>query len=272
MASLDSSEFRDHNMPLAKSRHTATTHAERQKHKQRLRAVDHDINNQWTIAENSVTVNCRGYVTIVLLTSGILVVSGLAIGFFVGESISGVDPFGITTFCWILAGFVTLVMKSIKVENWPWKDFMYSQVVRRGVNELAANTKFSPQEIITFLLHSEQSHVLYAAGPYNVLFSRQSQNRFAIDVKIDLDTIMRSGFVVVKVSSDTGGALICVDVRRNVDLKILQHCTWQEKEAKLMCIEVPSEYNELDKYNVGWSKTGWNRVVGIYSTLKMKFH
>ncbi|KAH8744234.1 hypothetical protein BGZ57DRAFT_919355 [Hyaloscypha finlandica] len=249
-----------------------TEFAEQKQIKQRLRALDHEINKKWTIAENSVAVDCKAYVAAILLVSGLLVGGGLAIGLSLGTRIHGVDPFNVTVFCWVVAGVVVLVMKSIKVENWPWKDFMYGRVVCRGVRELAANSNISQQDIIAFLLHNETFHVLHAKGPYNALFTRKSNDGFAIDVKIQLDTLLRSGFVVVKVTSYTGSVLVCLDIRRNVLAQVLQHRHWKVNDPRLICFEVPSEYNELEECNLEWSEVGWQRVVGVYNTMGMRFH
>jgi hypothetical protein len=239
---------------------------------QKLRDLDHQMNSRWTVDEHSVTVNCKSYVAGVLLVSGLLISGGLATGFTLGNRLKGVDPFGIASFCWVLAGFFVLVMKSIKVENWPWKDFLYGRVVCRGVRELSANTGISPQDIITYLLHNEWSTVLYAKGPYNAPFTRQANDGFAIDEKIDLSTLLRSGFVPVKVDSDIGPALVCVDVRRNVRMKPVRHFeSSQERDLRLMCLEVPSEDNQVKDCNLIRIGLGWNRVIGVYNRSGTKF-
>lgn len=64
-------------------------------------------------------VQCRLYVSAVVALSASLVIGGISIGITVGDRIPGVDPFNITTYCWVLAAFVLLVFKSIRVRDWP---------------------------------------------------------------------------------------------------------------------------------------------------------
>jgi hypothetical protein len=65
----------------------------------------------WVIDENSVTVQCRLYVWSVVALAMLFAGGRLAIGFSVGQRIKGVDPSNLSTYLWVLAGFIVLVCK-----------------------------------------------------------------------------------------------------------------------------------------------------------------
>lgn len=95
--------------------------------------------NTWIIDEKSITVPHRLYCWTVLAGCA-LVLGGLAIGLTVHTRIQGVDPSNITMFCWAVAGFVTVLAKSIRVVNWPWSDFLRGQVVCRSIKYVQYET------------------------------------------------------------------------------------------------------------------------------------
>lgn len=77
---------------------------------------------------------------------------GGSIGVAVGERITGVDPFNITTYCWVLATFMLLVAKSVRVRDWPWNDSLYGRVLRKSVSELSSVTRVDERLILAKLL------------------------------------------------------------------------------------------------------------------------
>ena len=101
----------------------------------------------------------HGYVITVLLLCSILAIGGILAGLLVGERITGVDPFGILTFTWLLAGFVILVAKSIRVtcNAWPWRDFLSGEGPFLSVSELHSVTGTKEQDILGYLLSRESS-------------------------------------------------------------------------------------------------------------------
>jgi hypothetical protein len=96
--------------------------------------------HEWDIEENSVRVKYAQYVYTVLTVCGILVAGGLTAGFTVGQRLRGVDPLGIATFSWIFAGFIILIAKSIRMNGWPWRDFLLGRVTCRSLSELRVVT------------------------------------------------------------------------------------------------------------------------------------
>lgn len=99
-------------------------------------------------------LQCRLYVSAVMALCCVLVTGGIGLGVTVGDRITGVNPFNITTYCWILAAFVALVAKSVRVRvrEWPWNDFLHGQVRCASVSELSSVTRIREQMIIAYLL------------------------------------------------------------------------------------------------------------------------
>jgi hypothetical protein len=126
----------------------------------------------WVFEETAIRVKCKAYVLTILLVCSILVIRGILAGLLVGERIAGVDPFGISTFIWVVAGFVILVAKSIRVNDWLWRDFMFGEVPCRSVSELHSVTGMKEQEILGYLLSRESLNILITQGPFNQAFVR----------------------------------------------------------------------------------------------------
>ncbi|KAG5743950.1 hypothetical protein H9Q70_013342 [Fusarium xylarioides] len=74
-----------------------------------------DSASTWAIEEHAISVSCLPYTLSIMSGCAILVLGGLMAGFFVGSRIEGVEPFNLTIFAWIIAGFIILVSKSIRV-------------------------------------------------------------------------------------------------------------------------------------------------------------
>jgi hypothetical protein len=171
----------------------------------------------WVISEDSIMVRCRRYVVTVICIAVLIVCGGMAVPFIVGDQIRGVDPFQITTFSWIIAGFVVVFAKSRYVSEWPWHHFIRGEVVCRGVKDINDVTGIDPQTVIMNLLHEEQNSILITRGPYNGIFGRKTTetgNGFSIDFPVQLSTMLASGFIVLKVVNELGEHLICEDVRK----------------------------------------------------------
>ncbi|KAK0707385.1 hypothetical protein B0H67DRAFT_452392, partial [Lasiosphaeris hirsuta] len=135
----------------------------------------------WDIEETTVGVNCVRYVYTVLALAGLLVAGGLTAAFTIGDRLEGVDPFGIATFSWVLAAFMILIAKSVRVTEWPWRSFLQGRVTCRSLSELRAVTGANEQDLILYLLTNEQENVLVTRGPYNRLFTRKGDAGFSID-------------------------------------------------------------------------------------------
>ncbi|CAK7210115.1 hypothetical protein SCUCBS95973_000682 [Sporothrix curviconia] len=176
--------------------------------------------SEWVVEERTVRVRCTTYVYSVLAICSLLVVGGLMIGVFLGTAERGsialqnVDPFGITTYAWVVAGFIMLVAKSVRVNEWPWRDFLLQRVTCHSLSELQAVTGIDAQALLVHLLATESENVLVAAGPYNKVFARRGGEGFKVDIKPEIRTLLAAGLVFVKVSTHhQGTALVCLDLR-----------------------------------------------------------
>ncbi|KDN65668.1 putative conserved hypothetical protein [Colletotrichum sublineola] len=180
--------------------------------------------DDWVVDETCVTVPCPGYVWSVISIAVLFAAGGLGIGFSVGQRINGVDPSNLATYLWVVAAFIVLVGKSMKVKEWTWNDFLRRRVRCCSVSELQSITRIDAQLIIAKLLHDERrGSVLNIRGPYNSAFLRRSTEGFAIDEPISSSTLLLSGLTMLKVVTAKGHALVCPDFRRDTDLRVISH-------------------------------------------------
>ena len=172
--------------------------------------------DQWVICEDSVIIQVRFYVRAIITIGLMTVCGGMAIPFLVGQRIAGVDPFQLTTFAWVVAGFIVVFAKSRYVAQWPWHDFLHGRVVCRSVGDVCDVTGISPQTVLMYLLVEEQTTPLRTKGPYNGMFSRKTEDSsgFSIDEAAHISTVLASGFIVLKVLDEAGEHLTCLDVRK----------------------------------------------------------
>lgn len=243
--------------------------------RQNLLSLDAEINRGWVIDDDSITIRCEAYVLTVLALCFILVSGGFAVGLTVGERIRGVDPFGITTFCWTLAALVLLVSKSVYVENWPWRDFLLRRCVCRSVSELASITGIEAQNVIIYLLHNEDDHILSVRGPYNKAFAAPETWGFSIDVKPTLRTLQRSGIIMIMVATDNGPALVGLNARKKKWLVEIDHYHRDhDDDTTLACIDGP-QTNQANTSTAGLKlqRLGmtWHRAYGVYDSARSEF-
>ncbi|KAK1691448.1 hypothetical protein BDP55DRAFT_541964 [Colletotrichum godetiae] len=238
--------------------------------------------DEWVVDETCVTVSCPGYVWGVIFTAVLFAAGGLGVGFSVGQRINGVDPSNLATYLWVVAAFIVLVGKSMKVKEWTWNDFLRGRVRCCSVSELQSVTRIDGQLIIAKLLHDERrGSVLEIRGPYNSAFLRRSPDGFSIDKPISSSTLLISGLTMLKVVTAKGHALVCLDFRRGTDLRVIGHIPDPEKEH-LIC-------EQIDRLQPGVGATAdgaqhqtkhafsrskdlkWKRVQGIYEKMDAKF-
>ncbi|KAI1637585.1 hypothetical protein F4809DRAFT_661083 [Biscogniauxia mediterranea] len=212
----------------------------------------------WVVDESSVTVTNRSYVASVMLFAAILGGSGLAMGFTVGERITGVDPFNLATYAWVLAAFVILICKSVRVEHWTWSDFLRWRVRCRSVSELASATRVHEQLVMAKLLHDDcgGGSILNTRGPYNSVFRKQTGdvgNGFSIDRPVSAATLMLSGLALLKVAAARGNAIVCLDYRRGTFLTVVEHQGKQDK-SQLIC----DDLSRLSTEHSSHARSGWH--------------
>ncbi|KAL0929324.1 uncharacterized protein CTRU02_215730 [Colletotrichum truncatum] len=217
----------------------------------------------------------RVFVVKTMMLCGVLVVGGILAGTLLGERLEGVDPFNITMFAWVLAGFIILLAKSLYVGEWPWRDFLRGRVPCRSVSELQMVTGVDAQDIMEYLLAKESYTILDTKGPFNRLFSRRYDDGFSIDVKMELRTLVASGIIVIKVATNMGPGLVCLDVRRGAyGRSVIQHYDSPEKDEHVLgCFEFPEAFEdneEIPLQTLSESMT-WTWILGVYHRPYKKF-
>ncbi|GAW16578.1 hypothetical protein ANO14919_060100 [Xylariales sp. No.14919] len=237
------------------------------------------IMEKWVFEEKGVMVQCRKYVLTWMSICFLLVGGGLAVGASLGQRISGVDPFNITTYSWVLAAFFLLVAKSIRVENWSWNDFLHGRVLCKSVSELSSVTGIDEQFIFVKLLQDERESFLETRGPYNVVFRRKSQDGFSIDRPLNIWAMLLSGLIVVETESVRGRSLVYLDLRPGTKfhtIKRLGDSKSIQDEKYIHSSRVLDDENQ--NHDVGATrirltkgKIEWLRTVGLYANQEAKF-
>ncbi|KAH8665631.1 hypothetical protein BGZ61DRAFT_593014 [Ilyonectria robusta] len=167
---------------------------------------------RWVMDERSIVITSLWYSWIVLAAVGVLLCGGVAM-IAVEDRISGVDPSNLTVLVWTAAGFLVVYFKSMRVENWPWRDFLRGRVVCRSVSEVQAVTKIDPQVLLAILMRFESRVLLGKCGPFRGIFDRKVEDGFAIDVPPTTMTAAAGGCIFVRVLSVLGPALSCLEAR-----------------------------------------------------------
>ena len=250
--------------------------------------------SEWVVEESTVRVRCTTYVYSVMAICGLLVVGGLMIGVFLGTAeqhsiaLQNVDPFGITTYAWVVAGFIMLVAKSIRVTEWPWRDFLLQRVTCHSLSELQAVTGIDAQALLVHLLATESENVLVAAGPYNKVFTRRGAagDGFKVDIKPEIRTLLAAGLVFVKVSTHhQGTALVCLDLRSGGGgnsgsvtsfgsiggagagdgRTAIRHAD-MSRENDIMCRYLPRSGDRVQDLEISQRQmfVRWRKVLGVY--------
>lgn len=226
---------------------------------------------EWIFEENGVRVRCDWYVGAVSAAATMLVLGGMAAGITIGERLPGVDPFNITTFSWVLAAFIILIAKSVRVASWPWWDFLHRQVLCRSVSELSAVTGIEDQLILARLLQEESGTPLQTRGPYNTVFSSKTSggDGFSIDQPLNIRTMLLSGLIMIQVQAIYHGKfLVCLDLRRGTELDVVlqtRELVVEEEDCIVSdrLIDEPSK-GTMHRIILRKENASWSRAVGVY--------
>ncbi|KAF4945604.1 hypothetical protein FGADI_11785 [Fusarium gaditjirri] len=232
----------------------------------------------WIIEEKGIMVRCRLYVSGLMLLCTVLVAGGVSIGVVVGERITGVDPFNITTYCWVLAAFILLVAKSVRVQDWPWNDFLHGRVLCKSVSELSSVTGVNEQLILAKILQDESISILQTRGPYNTVFNRKSEDGFSIDRPLSIWTMLLSGLIMIEVESTRGRSLVCLDLRRGTKYEMIDNmCIYEPQgEEFIHCSRLPNEkdgeaHGDPNRIRLRKGNLVWLRARGLYGNKDAEF-
>ncbi|KAK1240237.1 hypothetical protein MKX08_007679 [Trichoderma sp. CBMAI-0020] len=233
----------------------------------------------WVYEEKGVMVQCKMYVFTIMAFCVLLVFGGIAFGASVGERISGVDPFNVTTYCWALAAFILLVAKSVRVHSWSWNDFLHGRVLCKSVSELSSVTGIDDQTILVKLLQDEFVSFLETRGPYNAVFRRRSQDEgFSIDRPLTMWTMLFSGLIMIEVEVARGRGLVCLDLRRGTLIDTIKRLGERIDEesvyihsSQLLHEEGQRSGRDKNTIRLKQGKTFWMQAVGFYNNKDAKF-
>ncbi|CAG9981745.1 unnamed protein product [Clonostachys byssicola] len=269
----------DPNQSKAASSDDRTTRGQVERHQLELDKARTKM-KAWVLEEKGVVVECKLYVYSLMVVCTLLVLGGVAVGAAVGDRISGVDPFNITTYCWVLAAFILLVAKSVRVHEWSWNDFLHRRVVCKSVSELSSITGINDQFIIAKLLQEERQSILQTRGPFNTIFRRRSEDGFSINCPISTWTMLLSGLIMIEVESITGHGLACLDLRQGTTYRFVdnQYVPNEKDNEKYIYCSRLYEENGKDK-NQGPQRIRlssgkgfiWHRTLGLYGDKNVEF-
>ncbi|KAH6976216.1 hypothetical protein BKA56DRAFT_488573 [Ilyonectria sp. MPI-CAGE-AT-0026] len=236
--------------------------------------------NTWVFEENGVMVRCKLYVWTLILLCFLLVGGGVSVGVSVGERIVAVDPFNITTYCWVLAAFLLLVAKNIRVQSWTWNDFLHGRVLCKSVSELSSVTGVKEQLILAKLLQDESISFLDTRGPYNTVFRRKSKDGFSIDRPLSAWTMLISGLIMIEVESTNGRGLVCLNLRKGTNYELLLNLKQYQSVGVTDTIYCDRLSDGKDRWvhrdpnrvrlKVGQGIT-WKRILGFYGNQHAEF-
>jgi hypothetical protein len=227
----------------------------------------------WAFDEKSITIPYKLYAWGVLSVAIVVVLGGLAFGFFVGTRIAGVDPFNVTIFFWSFAAFFVLVFKSYKVANWAWRDFLLGRIVCRSVSEVVGVSGIKDQQFLAVLLRMSPALSLEMSGPYHTMFTRKSKSGdgFAIDIRISNDAMAAGGHIFIKVHSFLGPALVAIEFAKWSTYTCVYAKGKKCEEGGIIC----RDFDDQTKIRAGNKKSRpslplctnaltWYRIVGVY--------
>ncbi|KAK1854070.1 hypothetical protein CCHR01_03263 [Colletotrichum chrysophilum] len=224
------------------------------------------------IQETSIVIKCPKYVNTVFGLTVVLVVGGFLCGLLVGSRVDGVDPFNFTVFSWLLGGFILLVAKIMRVSDWTWRDFLQRQVTCRSVCEVANVSELSQQEVLAYLLSSESHQMLRTSGPFQKVFAKSAvENGFSIDVNPDIQTLLASGIITVKILTIDGEALVWL--RLIPGSGRVQHIPVYGKADEVeifACVDLPLPDDGSEGLAFSHQKLSWSKVLGVYNAVEKR--
>lgn len=236
---------------------------------------------KWVMDEDSIIITNLWFSWMVLAGVGALLVGGVAL-IAVRNGINGVDPSNLTVLIWTAAGFLMIYFKSMRVENWPWRDFLRGRVVCRSVSEVEAVTKMDPQVLLAILMRFEPRVLLSKCGPFRGLFDRRANGSrgFIIDVPPTIKTAIAGGFIFVRVDGTHGPALVVLEAKNRETYISIEPRDFREEGTGYICRDMvdASQYRiPLAREDTGeWKDGGRNltKFLPLYSicTNELKWH
>ncbi|RTE84859.1 hypothetical protein BHE90_000561 [Fusarium euwallaceae] len=181
---------------------------------------------------------------------------------------------------WILEekGVMVRLAKNVRVQNWPWNDFLHGRVLCKSISELSSVTGVNEQLILAKLLQDESISVLQTRGPYNKVFNRKSEDGFSIDRPLSTWAMLLGGLIMIVVEFERETGLVCLDLRRGTKCGLIQNmCVYESEGGEFIhCPRLPNEQDEeayeganrirLEKGNLVWLRT-----LGFYGNKKAVF-
>ena len=228
---------------------------------------------EWVYDSNTITISYKWYCWSIMTACAFLVLGGVAIGLTVKERIKGVDPFQITGFCWLTAGFTVIIAKSMRVGNWPWRDFLTGQVVCCTLMELVGVTGMDPQLLLTLLLRLETQMVISKRGSFAFIFHNyDTSNGFLIDKPMTTSAMAEAGTILIKVLAAHGPSLVAIQTSETTTWDVIRPKGTVDRKCRPVCrnLTVRGEWKEKSgakpRYSLDYQELDWYRILGIFET------
>lgn len=255
-----------------------------QAQKEKFRNAMNEV-EKWVMDENSIIITSLWFSWVVLVAVGVLVAGGVAL-VAVQDRIDGVDPSNLTVLIWTAAGVLMIYFKSMRVENWPWRDFLRGRVVCRSVSEVEAVTKIDPQVLLAILMRFEPRIFLGKCGPFRNIFDRKAEGSFSIDVPPTTKTAVAGGHVFIRVDSTHGPALVGLEARNREIYSSIDYQDFRKRGTGYICRDLvdAGQYRiplatedgpegkgggsdltkSLPLYPICTNELSWHRVQGVF--------
>ncbi|KAL6699994.1 hypothetical protein J3F84DRAFT_404920 [Trichoderma pleuroticola] len=225
---------------------------------------------KWTIDEKSIVIDHTWYSLASLSACALLIAGGMAL-VAIQDKAPGVDPSSLTALAWAASGFLMVYLKSRKVQDWPWRDFLRGNIVCRSISEVNSVTGMDPQTLMAILLRLESRVILKTCGPFNTLFSKKAEDGFSIDVPPLTNTVIDGGYIFIRVDSMSGPALVSLRANsRGLYNSIIPKDSCVEEETyTCQDFEDFSHYvideEPLPLYPLCTNELRWYKVRGVFS-------
>lgn len=255
--------------------------------RQAARQLDEKIRRQWEVHQDCIKCSCVTYVLTVLAIVLIVIAGATAFGYLARDRIDSylVEPVSMFLISWGVSGTIIVASKTMKADLWPWADYFRFKLPCKSVTQLSSASGIHPQVILNYLLHNEESTILWTIAPFNGQFRKNTSGiGFSIDVKQSVRSLILSGLVLVKVATMEGPVLMCLRIPRETHFVGLLPSSRapgrtesKHDEKQMMCFDIPqlnrdqwhreAEIRGSLDLKIQRKRLDWFRILGVFNNL-----